>query len=85
MLKISKSKSTNRQSSEIGISDGLDLQGENNLDNRTQIGSSVASTKEAEVQTPEDNQSNLSADIVARVLGAYHFDGWTELVFSNIC
>ncbi|PON71816.1 IIIC transcription factor [Parasponia andersonii] len=80
LLKISKSKLTNGQSS--GISDSLGLQGGNNLDNRTQIGEpksrSVVSTKEAEVQTPEDDEANLSANIVARVLEAYHFDGMAD-------
>lgn len=71
LLKISKTKSSDGQSS--GISNSLGMQeGGNNLDDRTQIG---ALTKEAQVPTPEDDQTTVSADVVARVLGAYHFDG----------
>ncbi|KAF4381489.1 hypothetical protein G4B88_029844 [Cannabis sativa] len=78
LLRISKSKSTNGQTSVV--SDNVGLQGGNILDNKTQTGESkirsAASNEEAQVQAPETE--NISADIVARVPEAYHFDGMAD-------
>uniref|UniRef100_A0A803PXN4 General transcription factor 3C polypeptide 5 n=1 Tax=Cannabis sativa TaxID=3483 RepID=A0A803PXN4_CANSA len=78
LLRISKSKSTNGKTSVV--SDNVGLQGGNILDNKTQTGESkirsAASNEEAQVQAPETE--NISADIVARVPEAYHFDGMAD-------
>ncbi|KAM6595631.1 hypothetical protein CsatA_006155 [Cannabis sativa] len=78
LLRISKSKSTNGKTSVV--SDNVGLQGGNILENKTQTGESkirsAASNEEAQVQAPETE--NISADIVARVPEAYHFDGMAD-------
>ncbi|XP_062082651.1 uncharacterized protein LOC133788969 isoform X2 [Humulus lupulus] len=80
LLRISKSKSTNGQTSVV--SDNVGLRGGNTLDDRTQTGEpksrSVASTEEAQVQAPEADQTDISAVIVARVPEAYYFDGMAD-------
>ncbi|GMN36123.1 hypothetical protein TIFTF001_005773 [Ficus carica] len=76
LLKISKNKSANRQIA--GLSDSLGLQSGNISDDTTHVSESGSSTKEVEAQMPDDDLTNLCADIVARVPEAYHFDGMVD-------
>lgn len=79
LLKISKNKSTNLNGQSAEISNRTGLRDKTNLDNRLQTSNPenklIPSSKEVEVQISEDNQTSICADIVARILDAYHFDG----------
>lgn len=79
LLKISKNKSINSSGQSAEVSNRTSLQEKTNLDNKilTSIPEDglIPSTKEVEAQISEDNQTNICADIVARILDAYHFDG----------
>lgn len=79
LLKLSRIKSSNGQDAQVSGTSAL--QNGNNLDYTyttrasESASGSTSSAKQVDVQIPEDDQTNLCADIVARVLEAYHFDG----------
>ncbi|XP_024024632.1 general transcription factor 3C polypeptide 5 isoform X2 [Morus notabilis] len=78
LLKLSRIKSSNGQDAQV--SGPSALQNGNNLDYTytTRASGSTSSAKQVDVQIPEDDQTNFCADIVARVLEAYHFDGMVD-------
>lgn len=77
LLKISKNKSSsNGQSCEVSNRTSLPDEtniGDKELSSNPENGLVTSSNEDARIS--EDNPTNLCADIVARILEAYHFDG----------
>lgn len=78
LLKISKNKSSNYGQS-CQVSNRTSLPDETNFGDKVLSSNPesglVKFTKDDEAQISVDNQKSLCADIVARILEAYHFDG----------
>ncbi|XP_015901601.2 uncharacterized protein LOC107434631 isoform X1 [Ziziphus jujuba] len=80
LLKISKNKSSsNGQSCEVSNRTSLPDEtniGDKELSSNPENGLVTSSKEDARIS--EDNPTNLCADIVARILEAYHFDGMVD-------